>query len=78
MLPLVSIIILCSIAYFLIDNYYLKRRSLPPGPAPLPFVGNVIQLGKAESAAELLMKWRKVRHVSDEKLFHNIKRLQYL
>ncbi|CAD5224519.1 unnamed protein product [Bursaphelenchus xylophilus] len=49
--------ILAAITLLLFYNYYYKRRNLPAGPAPLPFVGNVLELSKEERWENKFIEW---------------------
>ncbi|CAI2352590.1 unnamed protein product [Caenorhabditis sp. 36 PRJEB53466] len=44
---------------FLFHELYWKRRNLPPGPTPIPFLGNAISLAKPHPGYECFRHWTK-------------------
>nr|AJG01371.1 cytochrome P450 33C9 [Bursaphelenchus xylophilus] len=52
---------LVTLLFIAFWTYHLwwKRRNLPPGPVPLPFVGNSLQFKKFQSTEAAYIAWRK-------------------
>ncbi|CAD6199294.1 unnamed protein product [Caenorhabditis auriculariae] len=46
-------------AIFLFQQLYWKRRNYPPGPTPLPFIGNFLEVLKYEAGYQAFTNWRK-------------------
>ncbi|KAK5967949.1 Unspecific monooxygenase [Trichostrongylus colubriformis] len=46
-------------AAFIFYHTYWKRRNLPPGPIPLPFIGNLLTLSFYEPGYEAFRLWKK-------------------
>lgn len=46
-------------AYWMYWNFHEKRRRLPPGPAPLPILGNLIDIARHEPGEDQFIEWRK-------------------
>ena len=47
---LLPVIVLAVICYALYDQLYGRRRRYPPGPMPLPLVGNVLSIDEKDPA----------------------------
>uniref|UniRef100_A0A7E4V6Z0 Cytochrome P450 n=1 Tax=Panagrellus redivivus TaxID=6233 RepID=A0A7E4V6Z0_PANRE len=47
------------VTVFLVNEFYVKRKGLPPGPMPLPFVGNTLSLGIEPPGYAAFLRWRK-------------------
>uniref|UniRef100_A0AC34Q2S2 Cytochrome P450 n=1 Tax=Panagrolaimus sp. JU765 TaxID=591449 RepID=A0AC34Q2S2_9BILA len=54
-------IFLVIFLWIIFYNFYWKRRNLPPGPIPWPFVGSIPLLfwEKPGTGAEIFLRWRK-------------------
>ncbi|CAB3398648.1 unnamed protein product [Caenorhabditis bovis] len=53
------LIVLAVFVVFLVYHLYWKRRNLPPGPIPLPFLGNILALRNPAPGFRSFVKWRK-------------------
>ncbi|KAI1695878.1 cytochrome p450 domain-containing protein [Ditylenchus destructor] len=47
----------CSALIFY--NFYWKRRNLPPGPIPLPILGNVLTIARQKPGYDAFLRWQK-------------------
>jgi hypothetical protein len=56
MLPLILLLVLPSFLVFY--NFYWKRRGLPPGPTPLPLLGNALDLVKYAPGYKAFENWK--------------------
>ncbi|CAD5214541.1 unnamed protein product [Bursaphelenchus xylophilus] len=53
------IIVTFIVALIATYNFYWKRRNLPPGPTPVPILGNMIELQRSTHWPDVFMQWSK-------------------
>lgn len=53
------LIIVSIIFLYIFHELYWKRRNLPPGPTPIPILGNLLELNKLKPGYEAFGRWRK-------------------
>ncbi|CAP27651.1 Protein CBR-CYP-33D3 [Caenorhabditis briggsae] len=56
---MILILILSFVFLYIFYELHWKRRNLPPGPTPLPFLGNLLELNKLKPGYEAFAKWKK-------------------
>ncbi|KAL3119920.1 hypothetical protein niasHT_007048 [Heterodera trifolii] len=53
------IFVLCFSFLLAFYNFYYKRRKLPPGPIPLPLVGNILTLIRKKPGEDAFLEWKR-------------------
>ncbi|EGT51399.1 CBN-CYP-33D1 protein [Caenorhabditis brenneri] len=53
------LLIFSSIFLYIFHEVYWKRRNLPPGPTPVPILGNLLELNKLKPGYEAFGRWKK-------------------
>ena len=53
------LIVVLLVALFALYHFYWKRRGLPPGPVPLPFVGNTLAIAREPPGYAAFARWTR-------------------
>ncbi|CAI4223281.1 unnamed protein product [Auanema sp. JU1783] len=57
---MILLIVLTILIIFIFNEFFWKRRPYPPGPMPLPIVGNMNEIAKIEPGYDAFLKWRDI------------------
>lgn len=56
---MIILLLSAAVCVFLFHELFWKRRHLPPGPTPLPFMGNILAVILEKPGYECFRRWTK-------------------
>lgn len=56
---MIQLVLFGLFAYWMYWNFLGKRSRLPPGPTPLPILGNLLDIARREPGEDQFIEWRK-------------------